>query len=232
MKSNVAVVKHLIDKGANPNIQDKEGLSPLHVAVGGRNDNEIMDLLLAHPKVNVDCVDKCGRTVLHWAAMTSNVVAVKNLIDKGADPDIADKQGLSPLIWAAQERDGIPIIDLLLEAQKVKAIGDVNDRDEEGWTALHWAVLKSNENTAEHLINKGANVNCQDNYGRTPLDIVAPGAEDMKIIDVLLKNIKKEKVDVNCVDNERRTAVSYARDNEHGLGETIIARLRESGAKK
>jgi hypothetical protein len=41
------------------------------------------------------------------------------LINKGANPNILSKKGVSPLYLAAQQREGNPIIDLLLEAKKL-----------------------------------------------------------------------------------------------------------------
>ncbi len=226
-RSNVVAVRKLIEKGANPNIIDKEGQSPLHLAANReRNGNVIMDLLLAHSKVKVDDVDGKGQTALHFAAYKSNDNVVKYLIDKGANPNIYDKSGRSPLHVAAQERKGNPIIDLILEAQKVKGIGDVNDQIKQGRTALHFAAAYSNEITAEHLINKGANVNCRTNAGLTPLHYAALGAEDMDIIDLLLQNINER--DIEQYRNDERLFL-FARHNLKGLGDAILDRLVETG---
>jgi ankyrin repeat protein len=135
---------------------------------------EIFDLLLAHQKVSINEVDECGRTVLQWAIMKKNVAIVKYLIDKGADLNIADQLGMSPLLWAAQERDGNEIIDLLLAHSKV----NVDHLDVNGHTALHWAAMKSNVAVFKNLIDKGANANIKDKEGLTPLDIAALGAEN------------------------------------------------------
>ncbi len=111
---DVSIFQKLLEKGANPNIFDKWGQSPLHVAAKQSDGNEIMDLLLVHPKVKVDDVNEKGETALHAAAYESNVMAVKHLINKGANPNIFDKKDLAPLYVAARQRDGInPIIDLL-----------------------------------------------------------------------------------------------------------------------
>jgi ankyrin repeat protein len=118
------------------------------------------------------------------------------------------------------------MIDLLLEAQKVKGMGDVNDQNKEGRTALHWAALESNEITAEHLIEKGADLHCQANHGGTPLHYAAAGAKDMEIIDVLLKNIRDGEIDQY---KEDVTLLAYACNNEHGLGGEIIEQLVEKG---
>jgi ankyrin repeat protein len=225
--SNVDVFQKLLEKGANPNIFDKKGWSPLHVAAGEKNGNEIMDLLLAHSKVNVDDVDGKGQTALHIAAYESNVNVVKSLINKGANLNAVDKSGDSPLHVAAKERHGIPIIDLLLEAQKVKGMGDINDRNKQGRTALHYAAAYSNEITAEHLIKKGSNVNCRTNIGDTPLHYAVLGADDMKIIDLLLQKINE--ADIQQYRNDERRLFLFARHNLHGLGNTILDRLVEKG---
>ncbi|XP_046651126.1 serine/threonine-protein phosphatase 6 regulatory ankyrin repeat subunit B-like [Daphnia pulicaria] len=225
--SNAIAVRKLIEKGANPNIVDKNGTSPLHLAAQQRDDYEIIDLLLAHPKVNVDDVDGEGHTALHFAIHTSNVIAVQKFIDKGANPNILDKEGLlSPLHVAAQQRDGNPMIDLLLEAQKVKGLGDVNDRNKQGKTALHYAAGSSNEITAEHLIELGADLHCRDNNGDPPLHVAAIHAKDMNIIDLLLKNMKQG--DIEQYRNDKGL-VCYAKMNCYGLDDQIVARLVEKG---
>ena len=63
---------------------------------------------------------------------------------------------------------------------------DVKARDEKGQTALHTAS-RSNDTlpTARALLEKGADVDAQDNYGWTPLHVAAfYGAE--RIVDQLL----------------------------------------------
>ncbi|XP_046643226.1 serine/threonine-protein phosphatase 6 regulatory ankyrin repeat subunit A-like [Daphnia pulicaria] len=225
-RSNVVAVRKLIEKRANPNIYDKWGQSPLHVAAERRDLNEIIDLLLVHPKVKVDDVNKYGQTALHAAVSASNVMAVEHLINKGANPNAEDKWGESPLLVAAGQRDGIPIIDLLLEAKNVKGLGDVNDANKQGRTALHYAAAYSNEITAEHLIKKGADVNCRANVGLTPLHYAVLGAKDMKIIDLLLQNINEG--DIRQYRNDKRLFF-FARHNLHGLGNSILDRLVEKG---
>ncbi|XP_046643175.1 serine/threonine-protein phosphatase 6 regulatory ankyrin repeat subunit B-like [Daphnia pulicaria] len=225
---DVNIFRKLLENGANPNIYDKWGRSPLHLAARKMNGNEIMDLLLAHSKVKVDDVDGKGQTALHIAAYEPNVNVVEYLINKGANLNAVDKRGWSPLHVAAKERDGIPIIDLLLEAKKVKGIGDVNDQNKQGRTALHYAAAYSNEITAEHLIKKGANVNRRNNNGDTPLHYAALGAEDMKIIDLLLQNINEG--DIQQYRNDKRLFF-FARHNLHGLGNKILDRLVEKGIK-
>jgi hypothetical protein len=48
---------------------------------------------------------------------------------------------------------------------------DINGRNGEGMTPLHWAVLKGKQRLAEFLIKRGAQVNARDNLGRTPLKL-------------------------------------------------------------
>ncbi len=227
--SNIVAVQKLLEKGANPNILDKEGMSPLHVAALYGREAEIFDLLVAHGKVSVDHVDGNGQTALHLAARNVNIGAVQKLLERGANPNITNKWGQSPLHVAARQRNGKTIIDLLLEAQKVKGMGDVNDQNEKGMTALHYAAAYSNEITAVHLINKGADVNCRDNNGCTPLHYAALGAKTMQIIDLLLENISEG--DIQQYRNDKRRLFLFARHNKHGLGDTILDRLVEKNIK-
>jgi ankyrin repeat protein len=221
-KSNI--FQKLLERGANPNIFDKIGRSPLHVAALDRDGIPVIDLLLAHPKVKVDDVNEFGITALHAAAYASNVIAVKRLIEKGANPNLFDKDDLSPLHVAALQKNGNPMIDLLLEAQKVKGLGDVNNQNKQGRTALHYAAAYSNEITTEHLIEKGADLHCRTNVGDTPLHYAALGAKDMNTIDLLLENINEGEIEQ--YKNDERLFF-FARHNSHGLEVGIIDRLRK-----
>jgi ankyrin repeat protein len=211
------MVKHLLQHpmNADPTKRNETGRNALHVAADMFEMNaEIIDLLLAHSKVKADDVDELGRTALHLAASVSNVIAVQKLLERGANPNIIDKNEMSPLHLAAQERDGNPIIDLLLEAKKVKGMGDVNDQNKQGRTALHYAALTSNKITAEHLILKGADLHCRNNGGITPLHVAAFWATDMKIIDFFLQIIKEGDMDQYNYD---KILFHSVKENMHGL---------------
>jgi ankyrin repeat protein len=75
----------------------------------------------------------------------------------------------------------------------------------------------------------GANPSVPDKNGVTPLHMAARNAESMDLIEILLN---AEAVDVNHYDHNGTTPLAYARANKHGIGQRIIDRLKEYGAKE
>ena len=71
--------------------------------------------------------------------------------------------------------------------QHLAAGTDVNAEDDEGWTALVYAIVKDREKIVELLIANGADVNAKMSKGWTPLDI-AIEFEHSEIADILRKN--------------------------------------------
>jgi uncharacterized protein len=62
----------------------------------------------------------------------------------------------------------------------VRAKVDVNVREADGTTALHWAVRADDLETVQLLIRAGANVNAANRYGLTPLSLAATnGSADL-----------------------------------------------------
>jgi len=86
------------------------------------------------------------------AVLGSDIERVRFLLERGADPNVPDRQGQPPLVIAAQNRD-TRMIELLLNAG-----ADVNAADRAGLTALHHAVLRNHVPTIEVLVRRGADL--------------------------------------------------------------------------
>lgn len=75
---------------------DGTGLFPIHVAAQSPFVGSAVDILLAHG-ANIDSVTPTGRTALHLAAESCNILAVTALLERGANPNIRDMVGNLPL---------------------------------------------------------------------------------------------------------------------------------------
>jgi ankyrin repeat protein len=123
--SNVTTVNHLLKNcHLDPNTRDNSGLTPLHLAARHTDNTNIIDLLLKAKKTQetdrgLDDDDSQGRTALHHAVIGSNVTATRGLIEKGANPIQADRQGTTPLDLAVQQAKDMEIINLFLENKTV-----------------------------------------------------------------------------------------------------------------
>jgi ankyrin repeat protein len=232
LASKTKMVKHILKPphSVDPTKRGEDGNNALQMAAMHAKETEIFDSLLAHDKVKIDDVDESGQTALHSAVSASNVAAVQHLLARGANFSLCEKKrGWSPLHVAAFSNRGTEILDLIFEAKKTKAgnegIDDVDDK--RGMTALHWAASSSNVITAEHLIKKGADLHCQTNNGLTPLHVAALFAENMQIIDVLLKNIRDE----DSTDQYKKDAKLLPSGfcNKHKLEREIIYQLVAKG---
>lgn len=91
------LVEILLLAGANPNLQDKQGVTALMFAAQQLEhvDNQreaTLQLLLAHgAKVNLQ--DQSGRSALMLAAQAYSEVGILSLLARGAQPQMQDKQG-------------------------------------------------------------------------------------------------------------------------------------------
>ena len=89
--------------------------------------------------------------------------------------------------------------------QHLAAGTDVNAKDDNGWTPLHFAVYYGHKEIVELLIAKGADVNAKDNNGWTPLHFAA-GRDHKEIVELLIA----KGANVNAKDNNGWTPLFYA----------------------
>ena len=109
---NEAVVKLLLDKGADVKSKSSIGKTPLSRAA--EKGHEAVVKLLLEKGVDVESKDGFGRTPLSRAAEKGHEAVVKLLLEKGVDVESKDGFGRTPLSWAA-EKGHEAVVKLLLE---------------------------------------------------------------------------------------------------------------------
>lgn len=97
---------------------DRLGRDELFYKIIDREDANALKLI--DDVVNINFQDKNGYSYLHAAAQSGSIDVIKKLLRKGANIDIKDKFGKTPLMVAISEyypehRNNRTIIDLLIE---------------------------------------------------------------------------------------------------------------------
>lgn len=90
-------------------------------------------------------------------------------MEKGADINIADIRGSTPLHRAAS-KGILPVIKLLAERNDIK----INFKDVYGSTPLHLACEEDREQAALILVEHGADIEAKNRDNQTPLDLCTP----------------------------------------------------------
>lgn len=185
----------LIQHGADIRIRDKYGFTPLMTAAGNGRD-EMVKLLLdkgAETRLN----NHRGLTPLHLAASSlGSVGAVQLLLAAGADVNARFPGAPPPLLWAFQSNAPKQTLLLLLEAG-----ADVREADEEGFTALHWAVKNDMTDMAEHLLKAGADINSRNQKGETPLLL------SLSVSSGMFRFLIEKGADVDIADDYENTSL-------------------------
>jgi len=192
VRDNFMVVL-LLEAGADPDIADDSGETPLHVAAHVGN-YEAVKLFLNY-RVSLELKDEYfGRTPLHWAAMGWHADIVWLLLLRGADPNVQDGIGHTPLHLAVKTKPCVDVAKILLEAG-----ADPNIQDAYGRTPLHYAVFHDNPRIISLLLRYGADPNIKDNEGKTPLDL-ARSRGKMKAAEAIAKT--KSRRQIRLVDKK------------------------------
>jgi uncharacterized protein len=124
-RGNRKKVKELLASGASVNERNRDGQTPLMVAVM----YNLMPLfkMLLEAGADVNAADRTGDSVLHYAATHGTPTLVQALLEKGPDLDARNSEGEPPLMVALNSR----VVGLLLQAG-----ADPNARRNDGRTLL------------------------------------------------------------------------------------------------
>lgn len=196
-----SVLTALLERGANPNLSNKFGMTPLHHgAVEGSAD--VLSVLIKGGG-DPNTPDKSGRLPLHWAATKGHVEGTRALLDGGAKATMPDMDGFTPLHRCGQEEpppakkpEEEEVVVDLAAVDKAKAEiaamlldkgADINARDMRGQqSVLHLAAMNGLVEVVKVLVANGAEVNSTNKIGQTPL-IYAVIEEHPEVIIALLE---------------------------------------------
>lgn len=92
-RSDAVWTRFLLQRGADPNIRNKRGVTPLQLATSLGFTDGVEALIKGGANVNV--ADQTGETPLIAAVHARNAALVRLLLAKGADPDRNDNSGRS-----------------------------------------------------------------------------------------------------------------------------------------
>jgi uncharacterized protein (TIGR03067 family) len=116
-KGNVKQVQSLLAKGADINKKNKQGETPLYVAVK-RDDKAMVEFLVAEG-ADIDAKNKDGQTPLHIAARQGHKYVAALLIERGAHPNAKNRWNRTPLDIAI-DRGHKEIVELLNKQERKK----------------------------------------------------------------------------------------------------------------
>ncbi|XP_072674946.1 ankyrin repeat domain-containing protein 26-like isoform X1 [Canis lupus baileyi] len=190
------MVKLLVDRKCQLNLRDVENTTALLKAVQSQ-DEACVDILLKHG-ANPDLKDIKGNTALHYAALGDNVTIAQKLLLKKVNMEIRNKDGLTPLLLAINEKKE-KMVAFLVEKANINAV-DYAKR-----TALHLACAIGREDMVKLLVDRHCQLNLCDGEDRTAL-VKAIQCQEEACVTILLEHGADPKVK----DNKGNTALHYA----------------------
>lgn len=202
----IALLRAWIDQGADFRLEVKEEapaqpvdpkVQSLISAVRSNDRGAIRKMLSADADL-IKAKDSGGSTLLHHAAGFASLETMQFLLDKGADPNAANRRKSTPLFWAIHDEAKVRL--LLAKG------ADVNAKQADGRSVLYQAASIGNGAAiAKLLLEKGADPNTPSATGQTPL-MAAANRSNTETLQMLLA----KKVNVNARSGNGSTALIAA----------------------
>ncbi|XP_065124778.1 protein phosphatase 1 regulatory subunit 12A isoform X6 [Paramisgurnus dabryanus] len=228
-------VLRLLDRGADINYANVDGLTALHQAC--IDDNVDMVTFLVENGACINQPDNEGWIPLHAAASCGYMDIAEYLISQGANVGVVNSEGETPLDIAEEEameellkneinRQGLDIEAARKEEERIMLgdarqwlnSGQINDvrHAKSGGTALHVAAAKGYSEVLKLLIQAKYDVNIKDFDGWTPLHAAAHWGKE-EACRILVENL----CDMDCLNKVGQTAFDVADEDILGYLEEL-----------
>lgn len=231
---HLEVIKILLRYQADVEVEDKDGDRAVHHAAFG-DEPGVMELL-AHAGADLNARNKRRQTALHIAVNKGHVGVVKTLLELGCHPSLQDSEGDTPLHDAiSKKRDDMLTLlldhnaDIMLTNNngfnalhhaalrgnpsamwilllKLPRRWIVDEKKDDGYTALHLSALNNHVEVAELLVHHGkANMDLQNVNLQTALHL-AVERQHTQIVRLLVR----EGANLNIPDKDGDTPLHEA----------------------
>lgn len=218
------VIKKLLENGANPNSQDKNGYTALSMALYYKYTKGV-DILLDYPLENY--INKNGQD-LFMLAVKYCPYAWKEFINKGIKSinlNNDNKNYFNTIDYAIYNNKKLSIA--LIENETTENLNELLLKRNSVSTLLHNAMHLKYFNIVNLLIDKGVNLNIRDSYNQTAMDILLTKTikgtkKDILLLEKLLsngsvfQNIKnrnnKDMVDCILDDKLKKMVLEYEKN--------------------
>ncbi|KAK6954018.1 hypothetical protein Daesc_003980 [Daldinia eschscholtzii] len=188
----IDVVSSMIEIGANVNIGDNYDYTALERAVTMGNMNMVRCLLDNGAQPGRKRGN--GESLLHIASATGKNEVIEELLKLDIPVDHLDEDSYSPLAMAVMWKI-VRAVEQLIPRSSKETIS----------MALIFAALYGYHEILNMLLDAGADINHQDNFGNTPLQISC-WSNHPRVTRILLARIP----DINRPDNNKYTPLSDA----------------------
>lgn len=218
-------IENVLKNGANINIQNNEGKTPIYLCVE-RNNVSIFNILKKYyPKY--DLTDKEGRTPFYIACMNGDLEMVKLLWSVKANLNQEDHQQVSPF-YTACFNGNFQVVHFLSKLKKDHYSSKIENNKSENY--FKNAISRLNYNFGQYLID----FNKKDLTGSTAAHVTAFKGFDT--IMTILANITdmngKPQVLLNQQNELGETPCFLAAKHGHSKVIKVLANLNNIGKKK
>lgn len=200
LKSATAV-EICLAHGADPNATDREGKTPLQRVGFDQHPRWSLAEQLVEAGADIEVRDKIGQTTLQLRAGHDDSNGVARLIALGADVDAQSSAGNTALHFSLQS----PAVATTLIAAGALIDAENHNRCQ----PIHFIARDGSAETLKVLLEAGADPNCRDDNGETPM-MYAVENNNWSVKDriSLLINAGANPLHKN---NEGQSAIEYAR---------------------
>lgn len=195
------VIDLLSKAGADLNARNKRRQTALHIAINKGHFNVVKTLLElnCHPSLQ----DSEGDTPLHDAISKEQDEMLSLLLDYGADITLTNNNGFNALHHAALKGNPSAMKILLAKSNRPWI---VEEKKDDGYTALHLAALNNHVEIADLLVHMGkANMDKQNVNLQTALHL-AVERQHVQIVKLLVR----EGANLNIPDKDGDTPLHEA----------------------